>query len=202
MGRFFLSVNDAKIMSQERFLRNRSACCRALCPHILPAQKQPCQKEHRPQPEDAAEGKQPVAASQSIRTSVGVHSELHQGIGPQQPMTLGADKDAGNAAQQPQKKWARQKLRMTMASTSCAAMTVNAPSSPRSKNRGKVTGGSPGRWAKYLCRRTRTAQTQSRGSAAPALSPPQTFAANRSSGGTGLAMIRFQLCPRCSSRHK
>ena len=36
----------------------------------------------------AAEGKQPVAARQSIRTSVGVHSELHQGIGPQQPMTL------------------------------------------------------------------------------------------------------------------
>ena len=82
---------------------NRHARCRALRPHILPAQKQPCQKEHRPQPEDAAGGKQPVAASQSIRTFVGVHTQLHQGIGPQQPMTLGADKDAGNAAQQPQK---------------------------------------------------------------------------------------------------
>ncbi len=66
-------------------------------------QQEPCQKEHRPQPEDAAEGKQPVAAHQSIRTFVGVHTQLHQGIGPQEPKALGADKDAGNAAQQPQK---------------------------------------------------------------------------------------------------
>ena len=66
-------------------------------------QQEPCQKEHRPQPEDAAEGKQPVAARQSIRTSVGVHSELHQRIGPQDSKAFGADKDAGNAAQQPQK---------------------------------------------------------------------------------------------------
>lgn len=66
-------------------------------------QQEPCQKEHRPQPEDAAEGKQPVAARQSIRAFVGVHTQLHQGIGPQDSKAFGADKDAGNAAQQPQK---------------------------------------------------------------------------------------------------
>lgn len=74
-----------------------------LCPDIPFFQQEPCQKEHCPQPEDAAEGKQPVAASQSIRTFVGVHTQLHQGIGPQDSKAFGADKDAGNAAQQPQK---------------------------------------------------------------------------------------------------
>ena len=74
-----------------------------LCPDIPFFQQEPCQKEHRPQPEDAAEGKQPVAASQSIRAFVGVHTKLHQGLGPQDSKAFGADKDAGNAAQQPQK---------------------------------------------------------------------------------------------------
>ena len=59
------------------------------------------------------------------------------------------------------------KLRMTMASTSCAAMTANAPSSPRSKNSGRVTEAARAGGQKP-CRRTRTAQTQNRGSEAPA----------------------------------
>ena len=93
------------------------------------------------------------------------------------------------------------KLRMTMVSTSCAAMTANAPSSPRSKNRGKVTGGSPGRWANTLPQNTNSANTKPWVRSASFVTTAN-FAANRSSGGTGLAMIRFQLCPRCSSRHK
>ena len=51
-----------------------------LCPDIPFFQQEPCQKEHRPQPEDAAEGKQPVAARQNIRAFVGVHTQLHKKV--------------------------------------------------------------------------------------------------------------------------
>ena len=63
-------------------------------------QQEPCQffsRSHArrnivPSQKMQLKGKQPVAASQSIRAFVGVHTELHQGIGHRIPKAFGADK--------------------------------------------------------------------------------------------------------------
>ena len=99
------------------------------------------------------------------------------------------------------KKIGTAKLRISIASTSCAAATASPPKTPRSIKNNVETGGQ---------------------SVNPANSRPQTrykiytntcvkhisftttknFARNKSNGRTGTAIIKFQLCPICSSRHR
>ena len=93
------------------------------------------------------------------------------------------------------------KLRMSMAMSSSSAMIAKLPTTPRTSQTATCSGGQPGSPAHSLPQTTYSTNTHPWVNRVT-LATARNFAMNRSTGGTGAAMIRFQLCPRCSSRHR
>ena len=93
------------------------------------------------------------------------------------------------------------KLRISIDSSSCAAMTASAPTAPRKRYSASTGGGQPGRRA---ISRPHTAYSKNTNAwvSSASFATTKNFAKYKSRGGTGAAMMRFQLCPICSSRHR